>query len=180
MAQKNVLNKVKTSSGYDTLYPLTPYQIYTATAVTNSGSTYKITIPLPIIEMTTPVLIRFTANVNASSSPKISVNNATAVNFNGNVVGNVKAGDICVVVYTNGSSCKLLNIENKVDINTEDVSGTTIFTDNVITLSMTNGGTVVTTFNSDGSITEVTSINGQTKTKQTTFNSDGSITEVIS
>ena len=180
MAQKNILNKVKTAAGYDTLYPLTPYQIYTATAVTNTGSTYKVTIPLPTTEITVPILIRFTANVDASSSPKISVNNATAVNFNGNVVGNVKSGDICVVVYTSGTSCKLLNVENKVDINQEDVGGTTTFGTDTITVAMDNGGTVVTTFNDDGTITEVTTLNGQTKTKQITFNSNGSITEVIS
>lgn len=180
MAQKNILNKVKTASGYDTLYPLTPYQIYTATAVTNSSATYKVTIPLPVSEMTAPIIIRFTANVNASGTPKISVNNATAVNISGNVVGNVKSGDVCVVVYNHGSSCKLLNIENKVDVNQDDVGGTTTFTDKTISFAMSNGGNVVTTFNDDGSITEVTTLNGETRTKQITFNSNGSITEVIS
>ena len=181
MAQKNILNKVKTASGYDVLYPLTPYQIYTATAVSNSGATYQVTIPLPVSEMTVPILIRFTANSNAASGVKISVNGATAVTIRGNVVGNVKSGDVCVVVYNKTSgTCDLVNIENKININQENVGGTTTFTDNTITLTMDNGGTVVTTFNPDGSITEVTTLNGQTKTKQITFNSNGSITEVIS
>lgn len=181
MAQKNILNKVKTASGYDVLYPLTPYQIYTATAVTNTGATYKVTIPLPVSEMTVPILIRFTANSDAASGVKISVNNGTAVTIDGNVIGNVKSGDICVVVYNKtAGTARLLNIENKTIINQDDVGGTTTFSDNTITLTMDNGGTVVTTFNADGSISEVTTLNGQTRTKQTTFNSDGSITEVIS
>lgn len=181
MAQKNILNKVKTANGYDTLYPLTPYQIYTATAVTNSGATYQVTIPLPTSEMIVPILIRFTANTNAASGAKISVNSGTAVTIAGDVVGNVKSGDICVVVYnSSASTCRLINIENKTIIDQDNVGGTTTFGTNTITFAMSNGGSVVTTFNNDGSITETTSLNGQTRTKQITFNSDGSITEVIS
>lgn len=187
MAQKNIINKVKTTSGYDTLYPLTPYQIYTASSVTNSGSTYNVTIPLPTADIILPILIRFKANVNASTNPKISVNGSIATAIMGNVVGNVKQNDICVVAYDNGTSslsstayCCLLNIENKVVVNQDDVGGTTTFSTNTITKTMNNGGTVVTTFNDDGSISETVSINGQTTTKTTTFNSNGSITEVIS
>ena len=163
------------------MYPLTPYQIYTATAVTNSGSTYQVTIPLPVSEIIVPVIIRFAANVDASSEAKISVNGGTAVTISGNVVGNVKENDVCVVVYdkTNGR-CALINIENKIQINQDDIGGTTIFGNGSITFSMDNGGTITTTFNSDGSITETTRLNGQTIIKTTNFESDGSITEVIS
>ena len=42
-----------------------------------------------------------------------------------------------------------------------------------------NGDTRVTTFNEDGSITEVITKDSSVSTITTTFNSDGSITEVI-
>lgn len=181
MAQKNILNKVKTSNGYDTLYPLTPYQIYTATSVTNSSNTYQVTIPLPTSEMTVPILIRFKANVNASSGMKISVNSGVGVSILGNVVGNVKTNDICFVIYDGiALTCRLLAIENSIAIDQDNVGGTTTFSDNSITLNMDNGGTIVTNFNDDGSITETTSLSGQTRVKQITFNADGTITEVIS
>ena len=181
MAQKNILNKVKTSSGYDVLYPLTPYQVYTATSVTNSGSTYQVTVPLPTSEMIVPIFIRFKANVGAGSGAKISVNSGVAVSMLGNVVGNVKANDVCIVVYDSVAlTCRLVAIENSIAIDQDNVGGTTTFSDNSITLTMDNGGTIITTFNDDGSITETTSLSGQTRVKQTTFNSDGTITEVIS
>lgn len=54
---------------------------------------------------------------------------------------------------------------------------TTTFVDNVITETFGNGRTVQTTFNSDGSITQViTKADVDTITLHTVFNSDGSIT----
>lgn len=78
MAQKNILNKVKTESGYDTLYPLTPYQIYSATSVTYSSNKYSITIPLPAAEITAPILVAFSPNATNSAACTVSVNGLSA------------------------------------------------------------------------------------------------------
>ena len=187
MAKKNILNKVKTASGYDTLYPLTPYQIFTATAVSGTGSVYNVTIPLPAEDMIVPIYIRFKANANAQSGCKISVNGSTSVNIFGSVSGVVKTNDICVVVYDSGVStnpatpkCYLVNIENKTAEQSSFVGGTTVFNTNSVNTTYNNGATLTTTFNDNGSITETLVQNGVTTSKTTTFNSDGTITEVVS
>ena len=68
MAQKNILNQVKTADGYDTLYPLTPYQIHQAKTVTGNGSNYAITIDLPAENITVPIIVSFTPNVPNTES----------------------------------------------------------------------------------------------------------------
>ena len=187
MAKKNVLNKVKTADGYDTLYPLTPYQIFTATAVSGNGSVYNVTIPLPTGDMVVPIYIRFTANANAQSGCKISVNGSTSVDIFGSVSGVVKTNDICVVVYDSGISttpvspkCYLVNIENKTSAQDDFVGGSTVFSTNNIVSTYNNGAVMTTTFNDNGSITETLVQDGVTTSKTTTFNSDGTITEVVS
>ena len=185
MATKNIINKVKTASGFDVLYPLTPYQIYTATNVTSSVSgnttTFNLTIPLPAEYMTTPILIRFTTNRVANVNNGVSVNGGTAIAISGNMNGVVKSGDICIVSYDlNNSKCYLINVENKTLDQLSSASSTTTFTDTQITQTYTNGQVVTTTFNANGTITETISANGSTITKTTTFNNDGSITEVVS
>ena len=187
MAKKNVLNKVKTSGGYDTLYPLTPYQIFTATAVSGNGSVYNVTIPLPTEDMVVPIYIRFTANANAQSGCKIAVNGLTGVNILGSVSGVVKTNDICVVVYDRDISsspsnpkCYLVNIENKTAEQDSLVGGSTVFNTNNIVSTYNDGAVMTTTFNDNGSITETLVQNGVTTSKTTTFNNDGTISEVVS
>lgn len=57
---------------------------------------------------------------------------------------------------------------------------TTTFSGNTITETNASGHSKVTTFNANGTITEVFTGEGQTITKTTTFNANGSISEVIS
>lgn len=103
MAQKNILNQVKTATGYDTLYPLTPYQIHQAQSVTGDGSNYAITIDLPAENITVPIIVSFTPNVanlanctisvNGLASKPLYINNAAPL---ANVLGST---DICLVRY---------------------------------------------------------------------------------
>lgn len=181
MARKNILTKVKTANGYDTLYSLTPYQVITATNVQGDGSNYAITVPLPNSEMIVPVLIRFKANTNAQENCTVSINGGTATTFMGNVYNMVSADDDCLIYFDlTNSECYLVAILNKGFNQQHQVGGSIEFNDNVITENYTDGSVVTTTFNSDGSITEEIEQNGVTVTKTTNFNADGSITEVIS
>lgn len=181
MARKNVLTKVKTSNGYDTLYSLTPYQIIWATNVQGNGSNYALTVPLPNSEMIVPILIRFKANVNAAANCTVSVNGSTPMPFLGNVYGNISSGDDCIISFDlSNSKCNLLSITNKSMNQQSQVGSTTLFDGNTITENYDNGGVTITTFNDDGSIVESITQNGLTIIKTTTFNADGSITEVIS
>ena len=59
------------------------------------------------------------------------------------------------------------------------IGGTVIFSGNQIVETNTDGNRLVTTFNADGSITEVFT-GEKTITKTTTFGADGAISEVIS
>lgn len=181
MARKNILTKVKTSNGFDTLYSLTPYQIITATNVQGNGSNYVITVPLPTSEMIVPILIRFTANADAQNGCTVSINSGTATTFMGNVYGIVEEDDDCLIYYDLANSkCYLVAILNKGFSQQHQTGGSTSFSNNIITENRTDGSVVTTTFNSDGSITEEIEQNGVTVTKTTNFNADGSITEVIS
>ena len=180
MAQKNVLNKVKTASGYDTLYPLTPYQILNATSVSGSGSNFNVTVPLPSANMTVPVYIRFIASNNANVGCTISVNSGTAIAISGNVGGMIKTGDRCLVYYdATNSKCYLIKIENKTNFQQNQMGGTTTFNDDNIVQTLANGGSITTTFG-ENTVTEVIVQNGYTVIKTTTFNADGTISEVMS
>lgn len=103
MAQKNILNQVKTASGYDVLYPLTPYQIHQAKSVTGDGSHYSITIDLPAKYITTPIIVAFKPNVANIESCTISVNGlATKTLYVGEsltIAGVLTPFDICLVQY---------------------------------------------------------------------------------
>jgi hypothetical protein len=73
-----------------------------------------------------------------------------------------------------GDKKKLDSLEDEPN---DQAACTTTFVDNVITETFGNGRTVQTTFNSDGSITQViTKADVDTITLHTVFNSDGSIT----
>ena len=103
MAQKNILNQVKTADGYDTLYPLTPYQIHQAKTVTGNGSNYAITIDLPAENITVPIIVSFTPNVPNTESCTISVNGLASkplyVNNTVAVAGIIGTTDTCLVKY---------------------------------------------------------------------------------
>lgn len=181
MAQKDVLNKVKTASGYDVLYPITPYEILNASAVSGSGSSFSVTVPLPNANMTSPVYIRFIASGNANAGCTLAVNGAAAIQILGNVGGMIKTGDRCIVFYDpTNSKCYLIKIENKTAFQQNQMGGTTTFNDDgSIVQTPTNGGSITTTFG-DNTVTEVIVQNGFTVTKTTTFNNDGTISEVMS
>ena len=112
MAQKNILNQVKTATGYDDLYPLTPYQVYQAKTVTGNGSNYAITIDLPAENITVPIIVSFTPNVanlanctvsiNGLASKPLYINNAPSL---ANVLG---ANDICLIQYNVNSDYSTL------------------------------------------------------------------------
>ena len=55
----------------------------------------------------------------------------------------------------------------------------TVFNGDIITETKADGSILVTTFNADGTITEVLTKGTNVTTKLTTFNPDGSISEVI-
>lgn len=103
MAQKNILNQVKTADGYDTLYPLTPYQIHQAKIVTGNGSNYAITIDLPAENITVPIIVSFTPNVPNTESCTISVNGLASkplyVNNTPSLANALSTSDICLVQY---------------------------------------------------------------------------------
>lgn len=103
MAQKNILNQVKTADGYDTLYPLTPYQIHQAKTVTGNGSNYAITIDLPAENITVPIIVSFTPNVPNTESCTISVNGLASkplyINNTVAVAGMIGTTDTCLVKY---------------------------------------------------------------------------------
>ena len=181
MARKNILTKVKTSNGYDTLYSLTPYQVISATNVQGNGSNYAITVPLPTSEMIVPILIRFVANANAQSNCTVTINGGTATALLGNVAGIVRTNDNCLICYDlTNSKCYLISILDKGYNQQHQTGGNIEFNNNVITETYSDGSVTTTTFNNDGSITESIVQNGKTIVKTTNFNADGSITEVIS
>jgi hypothetical protein len=74
MANRNILNKVKTASGYDTLYPMTPYQIHYASNVSGTSSAYQVTIPFPAANITVPIIVYFKPVAQNSANCTISVN----------------------------------------------------------------------------------------------------------
>ena len=183
MAQKNILNQVKTATGYDTLYPLTPYQIHQAKTVTGNGSNYAITIDLPAENITVPIIISFTPNVANLANCTVSVNGLASkplyINNSPSLSNALSTRDICLVQYdVSGTSANLVGKSGS-SLTGNKESGTTTFSGDTITFTGTNGDTQVTTFNDDGSITEVITKGSSVSTITTTFNADGSITEVI-
>lgn len=184
MAQKNILNQVKTATGYDTLYPLTPYQIHQAKTVTGNGSNYAITIDLPAENITVPIIISFTPNVANLANCTVSVNNLDSkpIYINGMpaISGSLITDNICLIQYDVNSVASHIIWRSNLPSNGDVIGGTTSFSGNVITFDGADGSRKVTTFNTDGSIIEVDTRGDSTTTIQTIFNMDGSITEVVS
>lgn len=113
MAQKNILNQVKTATGYDTLYPLTPYQIHQAKSVTGDGSNYAITIDLPAENITVPIIISFAPNVANLANCTISVNGLASkplyINNAPSFANALSTTDICLVQYdVNGTMASVI------------------------------------------------------------------------
>lgn len=113
MAQKNILNQVKTATGYDTLYPLTPYQIHQAKSVTGNGSNYAITIDLPAENITVPIIISFAPNVANLANCTISVNGLASkplyINNAPSFANALSTTDICLVQYdVNGTMASVI------------------------------------------------------------------------
>lgn len=184
MAQKNILNQVKTATGYDTLYPLTPYQIHQAKTVTGNGSNYAITIDLPAGNITVPIIISFTPNVANLANCTISVNGLASkplyINNTPSLANALSTTDICLVQYdVNGAKASVIWRSGASPLG-EVIGGTTTFTTNKITFTGDDGSTKVTTFNSDGSITEVETRGASVTTINTIFEANGNIREVIS
>ena len=124
MAQKNILNQVKTATGYDDLYPLTPYQVYQAKTVTGNGSNYAITIDLPAENITVPIIISFTPNVANAANCTISVNGLASkplyINNALAIVGTIGTNDTCLVKYDiNTDSSTILACSGKLFTSTE-------------------------------------------------------------
>lgn len=184
MAQKNVLNQVKTANGYDTLYPLTPYQIHSARSVVGDGSNYAVTIDLPANNITVPIIVLFTPNVDNKDNCTISVNNLDSkpIYINGMpaISGSLITDNICLIQYDVNSVASHIIWRSNLPSNGDVIGGTTSFSGDVITFDSADGSRKITTFNADGSITEVDTRGNSTTTIQTIFNMDGSITEVVS
>lgn len=184
MAQKNIINQVKTAEGYDTLYPLTPYQVHQAQSVIGDGSNYAITIDLPAQYITIPIIVSFTPNVSNRANCTISVNGLSSKPI---YVNNVPAlsnafgvNDVCLVQYNVNKNIAHVVGQSGTPLTGDRESGTTIFDEDTITFTDVNGDTHLTVFNADGSITETLTRGTSISTINTYFNEDGSITEVIS
>jgi hypothetical protein len=184
MAQKNIINQVKTADGYDTLYPLTPYQVHQAQSVTGDGSSYVITIDLPAKYITIPVLISFTPNVANKANCTVSVNGlATKPLYVNNVptlANSFGVKDICLIQYDVNKDVANVIGQSGAPLTGDRESGTTVFDGDIITFTDINGDTHMTVFNEDGSITETLTRGTSISIINTYFNTDGSITEVIS
>ena len=118
MAQKNILNQVKTATGYDTLYPLTPYQIHQAKSVTGDGSNYAITIDLPAENITMPIIVSFTPNVANLANCTISVNGLESkplyINNASSLANALSTTDICLVQYNvSGEMASVISASGK-------------------------------------------------------------------
>ena len=117
MAQKNILNKIKTENGYDTLYPLTPYQVHQAKSVVGDGSNYALTIDLPAEHIIVPIIISFAPNIANLADCTISVNGLASkplyINNMPSVVGVLNVGDICLIQYDiNSENAKMIALSS--------------------------------------------------------------------
>ena len=130
MANRNILNKVKTASGYDTLYPMTPYQIHYASAVSGTSSAYQVTIPFPAANITVPIIVYFKPNTQNAANCTISVNNLAAktlyVNNSAITSGTLTSNDTCLVEYdVNKNYATILSISSGANA-TSDIQYSTV------------------------------------------------------
>lgn len=146
MANRNILNKVKTASGYDTLYPMTPYQIHYASNVSGTSSAYSVTIPFPAENITVPIIVYFKPNVQNVANCTISVNGLGAktlyVNNSAITSGTLTSNDTCLVEYdVNKNYATVLSISSganatsKIEYSTTDLNpGTSPLSEGVLYL----------------------------------------------
>lgn len=121
MAQKKIVQKVKTASGYDTLFPQTLDQVFKAQTVSGTSTAYTITIDMPAAEITEPILVLFTPNVNNGANATININGlgAKALYLNNASIAasQITTSDKCLVYYDKtASSATLLSVSSFVKI----------------------------------------------------------------
>lgn len=122
MAQKKIVQKVKTASGYDTLFPQTLDQVFKAKTVSGTSTAYTVTIDMPAAEITEPILVLFTPNVNNGANATININGlgAKALYLNNASIAasQITTSDICIVYYgASLSNAKLINVSSATKIN---------------------------------------------------------------
>ena len=122
MAQKKIVQKVKTASGYDTLFPQTLDQVFKAKTVSGTSTAYTVTIDMPATEITEPILVLFTPNVNNGANATININGlgAKALYLNNASIAasQITTNDICIVYYgASLSNAKLINVSSATKIN---------------------------------------------------------------
>ncbi|MEI6296288.1 MAG: hypothetical protein WCO84_01405 [bacterium] len=80
MAVIDYIPEVKTLAGYDALSTISTYTNHVATAVSNTSSTYNITIKAPTEILTgKSFVLLFTPNIDNLASMQISINGGTAI-----------------------------------------------------------------------------------------------------
>lgn len=122
MAQKKIVQKVKTLSGYDTLFPQTLDQVFKAKTVSGTSTAYTVTVDMPAAEITEPILVLFTPNVNNGANATININGlgAKALYLNNASIAasQITTNDICIVYYgASLSNAKLINVSSATKIN---------------------------------------------------------------
>ena len=122
MAQKKIVQKVKTANGYDTLFPQTLDQVCKAKTVSGTSAAYTVTIDMPAAEITEPILVLFTPNVSNAANATININGlgAKALYLNNASIAasQITTNDICIVYYgASLSNAKLINISSATKIN---------------------------------------------------------------
>ena len=122
MAQKKIVQKVKTAGGYDTLFPQTLDQVFKAKTVSGTSTAYTVTIDMPTTEITEPILVLFTPNVNNAANATININGlgAKALYLNNASIAasQITTNDICIVYYgASLSNAKLINVSSATKIN---------------------------------------------------------------
>lgn len=135
MAQKKIVQKVKTASGYDTLFPQTLDQVFKAKTVSGTSTAYTVTIDLPAAEITEPILVLFTPNVNNGANATININGlgAKALYLNNASIAasQITTSDVCMVYYgVSLSNAKLVVVSSDVKLTKATAAQARAMTDN--------------------------------------------------
>lgn len=185
MANINYIPQVKTAVGFDTLNTVSQYTNHVATACTTVSDTYNINVIAPVEILTGQFMLLFTPSSDNLAGMKININNMGVlpiyVDASAIGAGLLKSGiptQLLVDETLNRAYVRMKNYDAEIAGMAGSV--TTFSTDgNTITKTMSNGDTLVTVFNPNGSITETFTANGNSIVKNTVFNPNGSITEVL-
>lgn len=79
MANVNILPKVKTAVGFDSLNTISTYTNHVSTSVTTVSDTYNVTVPAPDDILTGQFVVIFVPDTDSIVGMKISINNGTAI-----------------------------------------------------------------------------------------------------